>query len=79
MKNNRHEEGEENPFNEKIFSDEPMLNKFGVAYQRRIESPRQHDLKVKIDLPELDGRIDPDEFINLLQAVERIFENKVVS
>jgi len=33
----------------------------------------------KIDIPEFEGKLDPDDFVELLQTVERIFEFKQIS
>ena len=33
---------------------------------------------VKVDIPEFEGRLDPDEFLEWLQAVERAFEVKEI-
>lgn len=52
-----------------------MPNRSGVTYQQKIH-PQQNDYGVKPDLPKFDGRIDPDEFINWLQFIMRIFEFK---
>ena len=31
---------------------------------------------VKVDIPEFEGRLDPDDFLEWMQTVERIFEYK---
>ena len=43
-----------------------------------IDHQQQSDFGVKIDLPEFEGRMEPDEFLEWLQTVERIFEYKEV-
>jgi hypothetical protein len=44
---------------------------------------RLHDVQrhydVKVDIPEFEGRMQPDEFIDWLNTIERIFEYKDVS
>lgn len=50
-----------------------MLRHFGIEYKRR-----KPDMGVKIDHPDFEGRMYPDEFICWLQTVERVFDYKVV-
>jgi hypothetical protein len=38
----------------------------------------QHHYDVKVDIPEFEGRMQPDEFIDWLNTIERIFEYKDV-
>jgi len=35
-------------------------------------------LGFKVKIPEFEGRLDPDEFLEWLQTVERVFEYKDV-
>ncbi|KAJ0566766.1 putative transcription factor interactor and regulator CCHC(Zn) family [Helianthus annuus] len=35
-----------------------------------------HKSDIKVDIPEYDGRLDPDEFIEWLRTVERVFDYK---
>ena len=37
---------------------------------------REAHLDFKVDIPEFEGQLDPDHFINWLQTVERVFEYK---
>ncbi|KAD3337158.1 hypothetical protein E3N88_32678 [Mikania micrantha] len=51
-------------------------NPFGRPNPRRVgkEPDYLRSMGVKIDIPEFDGRSQPDEFIDWLQTVERIFD-----
>ncbi|KAC9106147.1 hypothetical protein E3N88_46346 [Mikania micrantha] len=35
--------------------------------------------EIKVDIPKYDGRLDPDEFIEWLNTVERVFDYKQIS
>ncbi|GKV08452.1 hypothetical protein SLEP1_g20076 [Rubroshorea leprosula] len=39
-------------------------------------APKSTDLGIKIDIPDFEDRLQPDEFIDWLQIVERVFELK---
>ncbi|GKV43369.1 hypothetical protein SLEP1_g50669 [Rubroshorea leprosula] len=39
-------------------------------------APKSTDLGIKIDIPDFEGRFQPDEFIDWLHTVERVFELK---
>ncbi|KAD0267391.1 hypothetical protein E3N88_44532 [Mikania micrantha] len=45
-------------------------NPYGRGQQRSYNSD------IKVDIPEYDGRLDPDEFIEWLRTVERVFDYK---
>ncbi|KAI0514121.1 hypothetical protein KFK09_010155 [Dendrobium nobile] len=71
---NTNEDEEVNPFHQESSSDDdnarrPMVRKNKKAH---------HDWGIKIELPEFDGRMDTDEFINWLQTVERVLEFKEI-
>ena len=46
------------------------------------ERQEEHDTfnsnEFKVEIPEFEGKLDPDEFIEWLQTVERIFEFKEI-
>jgi len=48
----------------------------GFARRGRRYSPNFNDFKV--DIPEFEGKLDPDDFIEWLQTVERIFDYKEI-
>lgn len=66
------EREEFNPFHREP-SPEPNLN---IA--RRNFEFRQEPFNIKVEIPEFEGRAQPDEFIDWLLTVERIFEYKDV-
>lgn len=69
------EEAEENSFHRKVSSDEDdRPNWFGMAYQRRAPIQPHQSYGVKVELPEFEGLIDSDDFIDWLQTTKRIFE-----
>lgn len=71
----RHEEEEKNYSHMGMSSDdEPRFNRFKVTYQKRVSPTQQHDFEERIDLLEFDSRMNHDEFIDWLYAIERIFE-----
>nr|GEV46030.1 hypothetical protein CTI12_AA531400 [Tanacetum cinerariifolium] len=35
-----------------------------------------HPNDIKVDIPEYDGKLDPDEFVEWLRTVERVFDYK---
>ncbi|PKU70261.1 hypothetical protein MA16_Dca019239 [Dendrobium catenatum] len=51
----------------------------GQRLRERNNRRRNNDFGIKLELPEFDGRMDPDEFIGWLQSVERILDFKEVS
>lgn len=61
-------EREENPFHRRAPLGEPGEEGHG-----------NKPFDMKVDLPEFEGRIQPDVFINWLNTVERVFDYKVVS
>ncbi|XP_020694824.1 uncharacterized protein LOC110108492 [Dendrobium catenatum] len=67
------EEEEVNPFHQDLHSEDedrrPVLG--------RARRPRD-DSGVKVELPEFDGRLDPDEFVNWLHTVDRIIDFKEI-
>ncbi|XP_021969096.1 uncharacterized protein LOC110864356 isoform X1 [Helianthus annuus] len=44
-------------------------------YGRRSPNNRNHT-DIKVDIPEYDGKLDPDEFVEWLRTVERVFDYK---
>ena len=61
-----------------FFGDGEDRNPFG----RRNQPHRQHEIDpirsmgIKVDIPEFDGRLNPDDFIDWLSTVERVFDLK---
>ena len=47
-------------------------------HPRRIQN-RRPDFDIKVDIPDFEGRSQPDEFIDWLHTVERIFDLKDVA
>ena len=45
---------------------------------RREAWPTFNSSDFKVEIPEFEGKLDPDEFLEWLQTVERIFEYKVI-
>jgi len=48
------------------------------ARPRRSRRDPNHFQDIKVEIPEFEGRLDPDEFLEWLQTVERVFEYKDV-
>jgi len=44
--------------------------------RRTNRRPREAHLNFKVDIPEFEGKLDPDEFLDWLQTVERVFDFK---
>ena len=42
--------------------------------RRESRRPNNHFNDFKIDIPEFEGKLDPDDFLEWLQTVERVFE-----
>lgn len=63
--NPRHKEEEENHSPRDMSTDKkPRPNRFRVTYQRKILPLQQYHFNVKIDFPEFDRRIEPNEFFD---------------
>jgi len=45
---------------------------------RRTRRDKQHFMDFKVEIPEFEGRLDPDEFIDWMNTMERMFEYKEV-
>jgi len=65
-KSEHEDEGKSNPFASS--SDE------GRPRARRNQRNSNHSLDFKVKVPEFEGRLDPDEFLEWLQTAERVFE-----
>ena len=65
------EESEGNPF---ATSDEDLERR-----PRRSRKGKQLTLDFKVEIPEFDGQLNPDEFVEWMNTVERVFEYKDVS
>ena len=46
--------------------------------RRRVVRPTFNSNDFKVEIPEFEGKLDPDEFLEWLQTVERIFEYKEI-
>ena len=46
---------------------------------RRGRRTTSHHGDIRVEIPEFEGRLDPDEFLEWLQTVERIFDYKEIS
>ena len=42
--------------------------------RREPRHPHTHFNEFKVDIPEFEGKLDPDDFLEWLQTVERVFE-----
>lgn len=45
---------------------------------RRTRRDKQSYMNFKVEIPEFEGRLDPDEFLEWINTVERVFEYKEV-
>ncbi|GKE74509.1 hypothetical protein Tco_1536550, partial [Tanacetum coccineum] len=63
-----------NPFGSSFASDSSHS-----SHQHRRERSSRHDFDFKVDIPEFDGKIQPDEFLYRLHTVEKVFDFKEVS
>ena len=63
---------------EDSLSGESRSEEGSPRHPRREGRQPTHSSDFKVDLPEFEGKLDPDEFIEWLQTVERIFEYKEV-
>ena len=64
------EESEGNPF---ATSDEDLQRR-----PRRVRRGKQLALDFKVEIPKFEGQLNPDEFIEWMNTVERVFEYKDV-
>ncbi|EOX92171.1 Gag-pol polyprotein-like protein [Theobroma cacao] len=67
--NSSDEENDTNPFHQNLSSDEEVPI-------RRLRTAAARDLGIKVDIPEFEGRLHPDDFLDWLYTVERVFELK---
>ncbi|GKV40805.1 hypothetical protein SLEP1_g48406 [Rubroshorea leprosula] len=69
---------DENPFHH--LRDNESSSSTGKVCRRQCPqqnaTPKSTDLGIKIDIPDFEGRLQPDEFIDWLHIVERVFELK---
>ena len=65
-----HEDEDSNPF--------ASSNDEGRRRARRNQRSSHSSLDFKVEIPEFEGRLEPDEFLEWLQTVERVFEYKDV-
>ncbi|XP_020683447.1 uncharacterized protein LOC110100337 [Dendrobium catenatum] len=72
---NHQEEEEVNPFHQDSSSEEGDSRR----RHRPVRPTFRDDGGIKIDLPEFEGRLDPDEFLNWIHTVERVIEFKEVA
>ncbi|GKA57705.1 putative CCCH-type zinc finger family protein [Tanacetum coccineum] len=68
------EEEYDNPFGSSSASDSGHS-----SHQHRRVRRSRHDFDFKVDIPEFDGKIQPDEFLDWLHTVEKVFDFKEVS
>ncbi|GKV36628.1 hypothetical protein SLEP1_g44736 [Rubroshorea leprosula] len=69
---------DKNPFHH-LRDNESSSSTKKVRRRRRPQqnaAPKSTDLGIKIDIPDFEGRLQPDEFIDWLHTVERVFELK---
>ncbi|GKV44250.1 hypothetical protein SLEP1_g51447 [Rubroshorea leprosula] len=69
---------DENPFHH-LRDNESSSSTENVRCRRRPKqnaAPKSTDLGIKIDIPDFEGRLQPDEFIDWLHTVEHVFELK---
>ncbi|GKV33822.1 hypothetical protein SLEP1_g42272 [Rubroshorea leprosula] len=69
---------DENPFHN-LRDNESSSSTKKVRRRRRPQqnaAPKSTDLGIKIDIPDFEGRLQPDKFIDWLHTVERVFELK---
>ncbi|PWA99283.1 hypothetical protein CTI12_AA010070 [Artemisia annua] len=66
---------EENPFFHSSSSEEVE----GYNYQNRVRRNKFREFDIKVDIPEFEGRMQPDEFLDWLHTVKRVFDFKEVS
>ena len=50
----------------------------GERWPKRTRQGKQLALDFKVEIPEFEGQLSPDEFIDWMNAVERVFEYKDV-
>ncbi|WRX11629.1 Retrotransposon gag domain - like 10 [Theobroma cacao] len=67
--NSSDEENDTNPFHQNLSSDEEVPI-------RRLRTAVARDLGIKVDILEFEGRLHPDDFLDWLYTVERVFELK---
>ena len=58
--------------------DDPLSSPSDSSRETRRTSrrPREAHLDFRVDIPEFEGKLDPDEFLDWLQTVERVFDFK---
>ena len=66
--------GEEEASNASSYSDDEIP----FERRRRVVRPTFNSNDFKVEIPEFEGKLDPDEFHEWLQTVERIFEYKEI-
>ncbi|GKB99855.1 hypothetical protein Tco_0985992 [Tanacetum coccineum] len=75
--------GEDGGSDLSLSNGEEEVNPWGANFHRRDRGfrPRQHsqDLGIKVDIPVFEGKPHPDEFIDWLHTVERVFDIKNLS
>jgi len=47
-------------------------------HPRRGRRPSSHFNAFKVEIPEFEGKLDPDDFLEWMQTVERIFDYKEI-
>ncbi|KAL4570144.1 hypothetical protein LXL04_025795 [Taraxacum kok-saghyz] len=72
------EPGEETESDVGFFGDGDDRNPFGRRHQpqRRYETDPVRNLGMKIDIPDFEGKAQPDDFIDWINTVERVFDLK---
>ncbi|GKB47892.1 RNA-directed DNA polymerase [Tanacetum coccineum] len=75
--------GEDGGSDLSLSNGEEEVNPWGANFHRRDRGfrPRQRsqDLGIKVDIPVFEGKPHPDEFIDWLHTVERVFDKKILS
>jgi len=72
--NNSNEEDDTNHFHNSSSSEDLTKRRA----QRNTRAYQAKDLGIKVDIPEFEGRLQPDDFIDWVCTVERMFELKDV-
>jgi len=59
-------------------SDDDESSKSTSLRSHRPQRQSFKDNEIKVDIPDFEGKLQPDEFVDWLQIVERVFEYKEI-
>ncbi|XP_039140401.1 uncharacterized protein LOC120277608 [Dioscorea cayenensis subsp. rotundata] len=65
---------DQNPF----YSSSSSREGSGPSNRHQTRAVRRQEFDIKVDIPEFEGRMQPDEFVDWLHTVERVFDFKDV-